>query len=202
VSSDNVDDSKIVKDVNILLEITSIVEDTLVDFSTPIIDEVFVSSDSTSDDVDEIVEFNILAEPSKLFEFSCADYEFMVVPTEFSSNESSEFLAVIQQMISGVSFFTGCLKFMPKSSIPPLKGLDVCPLRHHVYIIFSFLGFILRVSTALHLPVTYDDNLTKQIAICNDNYKFAAYAYNILQKFAVDNKVIVLSHSIVRKLHV
>ena len=58
------------------------------------------------------------------------------------------------------------------------------------------------MSTALHLPVTYDDNLTKQIAICNDNYKFAAYAYNILQKFAVDNKVIVLSHSIVRKLHV
>ena len=55
---DNVDDSKVVEDVNILLEITSIVEDILIDSSTPIIDEVNVSSNSTSDDVDEIVESN------------------------------------------------------------------------------------------------------------------------------------------------
>jgi len=58
VPIDNVDDSKVVEDVNILLEITSIVEDILIDSSTPIIDEVNVSSNSTSDDVDEIVESN------------------------------------------------------------------------------------------------------------------------------------------------
>ena len=40
MSSDNVDDSKVVEDVNILHESNSIVEDTLVDFGTPIIDEV------------------------------------------------------------------------------------------------------------------------------------------------------------------
>jgi len=49
VFNDNVDNSKVVEDVNILSEITSIVEDTPVDLSTPIMDEVHVSSDSTSD---------------------------------------------------------------------------------------------------------------------------------------------------------
>jgi len=33
-----------------------------------------MSYDSTSDDVNEIVESNILAVPSKLFEFTCVDY--------------------------------------------------------------------------------------------------------------------------------
>ena len=42
----NVDDSKVVEDVNILPEITSNVENTLVDSDTSIIDEVYVSSDS------------------------------------------------------------------------------------------------------------------------------------------------------------
>ena len=57
---------------------------------------------------------------------------------------------------------------MPKSSIPPLEGLDVCPSRHHVYIIFPTIGVILRVSTVLYLLVAHDDNLTRQIAICSD----------------------------------
>jgi len=39
-------DSEVVEDVNILLEITTIVEDTLVDSVTLIIDEVQVSSNS------------------------------------------------------------------------------------------------------------------------------------------------------------
>jgi len=46
VSNDNVDDSRVVKDVNILPEITSIVENTLIDSSTPIINELLVFSDS------------------------------------------------------------------------------------------------------------------------------------------------------------
>jgi len=49
--------------------ITSIVEDTLVNLSTSIIDEVYVSSDSTSNDVNEIVGSNIPVVPSKSFEF-------------------------------------------------------------------------------------------------------------------------------------
>jgi len=58
-----------------------------------------VSSNSTSNDVDEIVESNILAEPSQLFEFSCVDCQLMIVPTELSSSESSEFFVTIHQMI-------------------------------------------------------------------------------------------------------
>jgi len=39
-----------------------------------------------------------------------------------------------------------------------------------------------RVFTALHLPVAYDDTFIRHIAICNDNYKFIAYLYSILQE--------------------
>jgi len=63
VPSDNIDDSKVVEDVNILPEITSIIEDTLVDSGTSINDEIHVSFDSTSDEVDEIVESNISTVP-------------------------------------------------------------------------------------------------------------------------------------------
>ena len=59
VSSNNVNDSKVVDDVNILLEITNIVKKILVDSCTPIIDEVHVSSDSTNNNANEIVESNI-----------------------------------------------------------------------------------------------------------------------------------------------
>jgi len=51
VPSDNTDDSKIVEDVNILPEITSNVEDALVDSGTPFFVEVHMSSDCTNDDV-------------------------------------------------------------------------------------------------------------------------------------------------------
>ena len=81
--SDIIDDSKVVEKVNILHEITSIVEDALIDSTTPIIDEVYVFSDSTSDDVDEIVVSNILAEPSMLFKFPCTDYGFIIIPLSY-----------------------------------------------------------------------------------------------------------------------
>ena len=69
-----------------------------------------MSSDSTSDDVDELFESNIPATVYiKSIGFSCADYDFMVVPIESSSSESSEFLAMIQQVISNASSFIGCL---------------------------------------------------------------------------------------------
>jgi len=53
------------------------------------------------------------------------------------------------------------------------------------------------------LPVAHIDDITIPIAICNDTYKFAAYLYSILQEFAVDSKVMVMSHpEAVGKLHV
>ena len=54
-----------------------------------------MSSDSTTGDVDGIIESNILTMSSKSFEFSCAEYGFMVVPAELSSSESSKFLVII-----------------------------------------------------------------------------------------------------------
>ena len=46
------------------------------------------------------------------------------------------------------------------------------------------------------------NDIMRPIAICNDTYKFAVNPYSILQKVAVDNKVMVTSHpEAVRKLH-
>jgi len=93
-----------------------------------------MSSDSTSDDVDEIAESNITAVPSKSFEFPYAVYVFMIISAELSTTESSKLFVMIQQMISGVSSFTGCLEFLPKFNIPLLEGLDVCHPRHLIYL--------------------------------------------------------------------
>ena len=78
----------------------------------------------------------------------------------------------------------------------------MCPPKHPIYIIFSSLGIMPRVFIASHFPVAHD-NLTRQIAICNDKYKFVAYSYSILQEFTVDNKVMIVTnhHEAVRKLH-
>ena len=61
----------------------------------------------------------------------------MVVPAELFSSESSELFVMIHQMIFGISSFTGCLEFMPKSSILLLEGLDVCHPRYLIYL-FSY----------------------------------------------------------------
>ena len=54
----------------------------------------------------------------------------------------------------------------------------------------------------LTLPIVHIDDITRPIAICNDTYKFITFPYNILQEFAVENKVMVTSHpEVVRKLH-
>jgi len=65
VSSDDVDDSKVVEDVHVPPKTASIIEDLSVGFSTPIFDETYVSSDSSSDDVNELVESNIPVVPIK-----------------------------------------------------------------------------------------------------------------------------------------
>ena len=62
-------------------------------------------------------------------------------------------------------------------------------------------GVMPKISIALHLPVAFDD-ITRQLINCNDNYRFSVCPHSVLQEFAVDNKVIVKSHSIiVRKMH-
>ena len=58
------------------------------------------------------------------------------------------------------------------------------------------------VSPALYLPVAYDD-ITKQLANDNNNYKFSACSYSVLQELAVEIEVMVTSHpEVVRDLHV
>ena len=54
-------------------------------------------------------------------------------------------------------------------------------------------GVMSTVSIALHLYVAFD--ITRQLANCNNNYKFSACPYSVLQEFAVDSEVIVTSHS-------
>ena len=80
VASDDVYDLKVIENVHVPSNPTSIIEDISVGFNTPIIDEVHISSDSTNDDTDEIVECNIPTMPSKSFEFLYAEYSFLVVP--------------------------------------------------------------------------------------------------------------------------
>jgi len=104
VSSDEVDDSKIVDDAHIPSRTASIIEDMTVSSDTPIIDEIHMSSDSVSDDVDEIVKPNTPMVPSKSFECPCAEYSFILVPIDSSFSESPEFLTKIQQMISSIFF--------------------------------------------------------------------------------------------------
>jgi len=58
------------------------------------------------------------------------------------------------------------------------------------------------VPTALHLHVTHGDDITRQLANYDENYKLSVYPYTMLLEFAVDNEVIVTSHhEVVRKSH-
>ena len=115
VSNNDVDNSKVIEDVHVPIKIASIIKDITVDFGTEIFDEIHVSFDSIGDDVNEIVESNIPVVPKKSFEFPYAEISFMAIPTESYPNESSEFLSMIQQMVSSVSFFTDHLEFIPES---------------------------------------------------------------------------------------
>ena len=121
-------------------------------------------SDSTSDDM----ESNILIMPSMSFKFSCADYGFMIVLTESSSSKSSEFL-MIQYAISS-AFFIGSLKFIPESNLP-LAG-SLCVILGIPYLFFPSLEVMPIVPTTLHLHVARSDDITRQLANCDKNYKF------------------------------
>ena len=67
---------------------------------------------------------------------------------------------MIQLVVSSAFYFTGCLEFISGSNVP-LAGFDVCHPRDHIYLLFSSLGVMLRVPTALHLHVTHDDDIIR-----------------------------------------
>jgi len=92
--------------------------------------------------------------------------------------ESSEFLAMIQQVIYRAFSFTGCLEFISESSLP-LAGFDVYHPRHLIHLLVSSLGVMPRVPTALHLRVIHDDDITRHLTNCDENYKFIVYPYSI-----------------------
>ena len=104
VPTDDVDDSKVVEDVNVPSKTASIIENIAVSSDILIINEIHMSSDSASDDVDEIVEPNTPTMPSKPFESPCAEYSFMIVHIDSTFSEALEFLTKFQQMISSASF--------------------------------------------------------------------------------------------------
>ena len=104
VPTAEVDDSKVVEDVQVSPETVNIIEDIAVNSVTQIIDEIHMSSDSVNDDVDEIVETNIFTVPSQSFESPCVEPSFMVIPINSSFRESHEFLIKVQQMVSNTFF--------------------------------------------------------------------------------------------------
>jgi len=148
VSSNDVD-SKIVEDVHVPPKTASITEDISVDSDMPIIDEIYVSSDGTSNNVNVKVKPNTTIVPRKPVESPRAEYSFIIVPTDSSFRESPEFLTKIQQMISSTSSFFGCLEFLSESnvppSVPPSAGLDVCPPKHAISLILPSLGVMPRI---------------------------------------------------------
>ena len=95
MSPNDVDDSKVVEDVHVSPKTASIIEDISVGSNASTIDEIHVSSDGSSDDMNEIVWSNTPTMPSKPFESHCAEYSFMVIPIDSSFSESPEFLVKI-----------------------------------------------------------------------------------------------------------
>jgi len=95
VSTDDVDDSKVTEEFHVPSKTLIIIEDTSVCADTLVNDEIHMSSDSVSDDVDEIVESNTPTVPSQSFKSPCVEYSFMVVPIDSSLRESTKFLIKI-----------------------------------------------------------------------------------------------------------
>ena len=156
------------------MRVTSEVVDAIVESGTLLIVDAYIHDINDSSAVTS-------SEPS---ESPCDDYVFMVIPTESSSSELSKFFAMIQRVVSSASSFIGFLEFITDSSLP-LVGFDVYHHRHPIYLIFSSLGVMPRMSITLHLTVAHD--ITRQLANCDEKYKFSVYPYSILQ----DSEVIV-----------
>jgi len=88
-------------------------------FATPLI----------GDEIDHETLDSSVVTSSGTSESSRVDYDFMIIPTVSFSSESSEFLIMIQHVVSSASCFIDCLEFTPKSCLS-LAGFDVCHPRH------------------------------------------------------------------------
>jgi len=104
VPSDDVDDSKVIEDVHIHSEISSVVEDPLVNPGTPIIDEKHVSFARTSDVVNVLMESSIrITNETNVYENDQEIQEteiesIVATPSMSSSSESIEFLVILHQI--------------------------------------------------------------------------------------------------------
>jgi len=79
VPSDDVDDSRVVEDVYGSFEITSVV-DTLCDFSTPILDEIHISFEGTSDIANVLVESSTpIPDDIDVHEDDTSNFEYVLV---------------------------------------------------------------------------------------------------------------------------
>ena len=99
---------------------------------------------------------------------------------------------MIHWVVFGFSSFSGCLEICLESNIL-LSEFVACLTRHLTCPIFALLEVMHRMSTALHLPVAYDD-IIGQLTNDNDNYKFSTCPYSILQEFAVENEVTIITN--------
>ena len=95
------------------------------------------------------------------------------------------FLSIIHQVVSDFSSFSKCLEIYSESTIP-LSEFVACPTTHPTCSIFV-LEVMLKVSTTLRLHV----DITRQLANDNDNNKFSACSYSILQDFEVEIEVMI-----------
>ena len=126
VPTDDVDDSKVIEEVHVPSKTLSIIEDTSVCADTLVNNEIYMSSDSASNDVDEIVESNTTIMPSKPFESPCAEYSFMVVSINSSFRGHLNFLPKSNRWL--LILLLRVVQSLSESHIP--LSLDVCPFRH------------------------------------------------------------------------
>ena len=64
----------------------------------------------------------------------------------------------------------------------------------NLYISLSYLQKLHLMSPMYRICLLHN-KISRQIAICKDDYKFATYSHSILQEFALKNIVIVTIHS-------
>jgi len=117
VPSDNIDDSKVIKDVHFHFEISSVMEHAPIDSCLPILNEIHVSSASTIDIVDAFGDTSTpTPDETYIHEENQESQEteiesIITTPSMSSSSESLEFLAMLYQVSSAISSFNRCLEF-------------------------------------------------------------------------------------------
>jgi len=129
---------------------------------------------------------------SKPPEFSRAGCGYVIASNFFTSSESVKVFTMDHQVTPSVSSFSEYLELfldfshlsVSLSDVIPLAISDVRPPRKLIYLFVLSLGVTPSEYDALHLLVTHDE-ISKQIVIYNDDYKFAAYPHRNLQKFTV-----------------